>query len=435
MKLTILFSSVRKSQLSENCLFAIRETAHNCFLQAYGMKQTDLQIEFGEAKAAKYDIVLAFDSYPNIGANPIQKRDVFRDLLAQQLYSIIPSACCYSGRLLVCLEGAIKKSEPTMAASQESAMQQEYEILSREFIAEPPRFTFERLVLSDDVRQRILEQICILENRDKLFNQWGLAAIASPSVLLNLYGDSGTGKSMAAEAIASRLGKNILRVSYADIESKYHGEGPKRLKGIFLAAARQDAVLFIDEADSLLSARLNNVTQGSEQAINSMRSQLLISLENHDGIVIFATNLIENYDKAFKTRLLSVEMKRPDAALRQKIWHNHLYPVGESGIKLNIPLAQDIDLARLSEFDFCGRDIRNAVKQACISVVAQGRELVCQQDLMNACQRIQDELEALALASKKQPAVCPIPPTEQDALVQQIKKKLSADNAGGMNHG
>jgi len=126
---------------------------------------------------------------------------------------------------------------------------------------------------------------------------------------------------MAAEAIASRLGKKILRVSYADIESKFHGEGPKRLKGIFLAATRQDAVLFIDEADSLLSARLNHVTQGSEQAINSMRSQLLISLENHDGIVIFATNLIENYDKAFKTRLLSVEMKRPDVALREKIWY------------------------------------------------------------------------------------------------------------------
>lgn len=434
MKLSILFSSFRMNQLNEVCLSAIQETARSCFMQAYGIKQTDLQIEFGEAKAAKYDIVLAFDAYPSIGSNPIQKRDVFRDMLAQKLYSVIPSACCYGGRILVCLENSIKKAEPSVPVPQEPTAHQEYELLSREFIAESPRFTFERLVLSDDVRQRILEQICILENRDKLFNQWGLAAIASPSVLLNLYGDSGTGKSMAAEAIASRLGKKILRVSYADIESKYHGEGPKRLKGIFLAAARQDAVLFIDEADSLLSARLNNVTQGSEQAINSMRSQLLISLENHDGIVIFATNLIENYDKAFKTRLLSVEMKRPDAALRKKIWHNHLYPVGETGIRLNIPLAQDIDLEQLSDFDFCGRDIRNAVKQACISVVSQGRELVCQQDLMNACQRIQDELEALALASKKQPSVRPVPSAQQEALVRRVKEKLSSDKTGGTDH-
>lgn len=426
MKLMILFSSFRKNQLNELTLKKIKTIACDCFAQAYGSSAAELKIEFGEAKAAKYDIVLAFDAYPNIGSNPMQKCDRFKDMLAQKLYDILPAECCYSGRVYTCLEDTIKKTAPTGQPAHEPTAQEEYEALSREFLAEEPRFTFDRLVMSDDVRQRILEQICILENREKLFVQWGLSAIASPSVLLNLYGDSGTGKSMAAEAIASRLGKKILRVSYADIESKYHGEGPKRLKGIFLAATRQDAVLFIDEADSLLSARLNNVTQGSEQAINSMRSQLLISLENHDGIVIFATNLIENYDKAFKTRLLSVEMKRPDAALREKIWYNHLYPVGNGSVRLNIPLAQDINLAQLSEFDFCGRDIRNAVKQACISVVVRGEDLVCQKDLIEACQRIRDELEALARASERHHSVRPVTGEEQKEIAQKIKDKLSS---------
>src|SRR5699024_7021173 len=115
---------------------------------------------------------------------------------------------------------------------------------------------------------QILEAIAILENRDLLFRQWGLGTIMSPAVLLNLYGNSGTGKTMAAEAIAHRMGKRIIRASYADIESKYHGEGPKRLKGLFWAAKESGAVLFIDEADSMLSARLRSVSQGSEQAIN-----------------------------------------------------------------------------------------------------------------------------------------------------------------------
>ncbi len=66
---------------------------------------------------------------------------------------------------------------------------------------------------------------------------------------------------------------------------------------------------FFDEADSLLSKRLTSVSQGSEQAINSMRSQLLICLEEFRGIVIFATNLVINYDQAFLTRLISVEFK------------------------------------------------------------------------------------------------------------------------------
>ena len=112
------------------------------------------------------------------------------------------------------------------------------------------------------MRSQLDASIAILENREKLFEQWGLKAIMSPSVLLNLYGSSGTGKTMAAEAPSptgwekdhSGLPMRISRVSS-------HGEGPKRLKGIFLAARQQDAVLFIDEADSMLSARLGNVTQ------------------------------------------------------------------------------------------------------------------------------------------------------------------------------
>lgn len=407
MKVTVLFSSFRQDQLNADQLKKVYDTVEKCFVLTYGTA-LNLNIELSEINWPKFDVVLSLDEYPNFGPNPIQKRNDFRDLVAKHFQEVLPLKICYGGKVAICLEEEVKKAVTTpKAASQpkiengEMGIQAEYRRMAQEFTAAEPRFTFDQLVLAEDVRKRILEQICILENRDKLFNQWGLAAIASPSVLLNLYGDSGTGKSMAAEAISSRLGKKILRVSYADIESKYHGEGPKRLKGIFLAAAEQDAVLFIDEADSLLSARLSNVTQGSEQAINSMRSQLLISLENYDGIVIFATNLIENYDKAFKTRLLSVEMKRPTAQLRRQIWHNHLYPTGGGGVQLNIPLTEDIDLDALAEYDFCGRDIRNAVKQACVAVVVRGGDVVSQSDLLQACSSIREELDALARASSR----------------------------------
>lgn len=407
MKIAVLFSSFRQVQLNASQLGMVYDAVKECFAQTYGTGE-NLKIELGDVNAPKYDVILAFDAYPNFGPNPIQKRNRFRDMVARRFQEVLPREVCYGGMVAACLEKEIPKAFATPKDASrpriengEMGIQEEYRRMAQEFTAEEPRFTFDRLVLAEDVRKRILEQICILENRDKLFNQWGLAAIASPSVLLNLYGDSGTGKSMAAEAISSRLGKKILRVSYADIESKYHGEGPKRLKGIFLAAAEQDAVLFIDEADSLLSARLSNVTQGSEQAINSMRSQLLISLENYDGIVIFATNLIENYDKAFKTRLLSVEMKRPTAQLRRQIWHNHLYPTGGGGVQLNIPLTEDIDLDALAEYDFCGRDIRNAVKQACVAVVVRGGDVVGQSDLLQACSSIREELDALARASSR----------------------------------
>lgn len=96
------------------------------------------------------------------------------------------------------------------------------------------------------------------------------------------------------------------------------------VKAIFRAAERENAILFLDESDSLLSKRLTNVSDGSAQAINSMRSQLLICLENFTGIVIFATNLVVNYDKAFLSRLINVEFTYPTEEERVAIWNIHL---------------------------------------------------------------------------------------------------------------
>ena len=167
----------------------------------------------------------------------------------------------------------------------------DYEKLSMNYQAEEPRYTFAQVILSQETREQIEEAVGTIAVEAKVFDEWGLRSIVPhASSAMSFYGPPGTGKSMAAEAVASRLGKKILRATYADIESKYHGEGPKMVKAIFRAAEREDAVLFLDESDSLLSKRLTNVSDGSAQAINSMRSQLLICLEQFRGIVIFATN-------------------------------------------------------------------------------------------------------------------------------------------------
>ena len=168
-----------------------------------------------------------------------------------------------------------------------------------------------------------------------------------------------------------------------------------------MAAARENAVLFFDEADSLLSKRLTNVSQGSEQAINSMRSELLISLENYRGIVIFATNLVINYDKAFLTRLISIEFTLPDSETRKKIWDVHIKPV-EDGKQhlLNIPLGQDVDTRILAEkFEFSGRGIRNAVISACVSAAMDGRDMVTMNDFMTAAEKIKKEMNSVRSAS------------------------------------
>lgn len=277
----------------------------------------------------------------------------------------------------------------------------DYEQKSKQYIPVEPLYSFERVILPKDVLEKIEEAIGIIECENKVFNEWGLYEIQPhPSTSLSFYGPSGTGKTMAAEAIAQKLGKKILKVSYADVESKYHGEGPKMVKAIFLAAKNNDAVLFFDEADSLLSKRLTSVSQGSEQAINSMRSQLLICLEEFRGIVIFATNLVINYDQAFLTRLISVEFKNPDSETRKTIWDVHVRPINDGKKhQLNIPLASDVNTKDLADkYDFAGREIRNAVVSACVSTVMAKRDMVTQDDFIKACEKIMEEKKALAEA-------------------------------------
>lgn len=296
-----------------------------------------------------------------------------------------------------------RKAQQSTATQKANIPQKEideydYEEKAKQFTPVNPLYSFNRVILPQDVIDKIERAVAVLENENKVFKEWGLYEIQPhPSMALSFFGPSGTGKTMAAEAVAEKLGKKILKVSYADVESKYHGEGPKMVKAIFLAAEKSGAVLFFDEADSLLSKRLTNVSQGSEQAINSMRSQLLICLEEFKGIVIFATNLVINYDKAFLTRLVSVAFPIPDEATRIKIWNNHIRPVDDGKEHmLNIPLAPDVDTGELAgKYEFVGREIRNAVVNACVNAAMAGKDMVSQADFMQACDSIVKEKDSI----------------------------------------
>lgn len=243
----------------------------------------------------------------------------------------------------------------------------------------------------------------MIQLEQRVFDEWGLRKIEPfPRTALNFHGVPGTGKTLAAHAVASRIERPIMACSYADIESMYHGEGPKNVEAVFSAAKLNNAVLFIDEADSLLSRRLTNVTQGSEQAINSMRSQLLISLEKFKGIVIFATNLVKNYDKAFETRVRNIHFPIPDESCRKAIWKVHLPE--------KLPLSKDVSVEELAKIeDVCGRDIKNAVIDSAMKAAYENRERIRLKDLIESVDRIKSarirpehESHELSLSEKEE---------------------------------
>ena len=253
---------------------------------------------------------------------------------------------------------------------------------ARQYVSRAPLFDFNFLVVPEDVRESLLSSVELVLLEELVFDRWNLRSIEPfPRAALNFHGNPGTGKTLAAHAVASYLNKPILMASYAQVESKYVGDGSKNVESVFFAAERDNAVLFIDEADSLLSRRLTDVTQGAEQAINSMRSQLLICMERYSGVVVFSTNLVENYDRAFETRMRHIQFPMPDAEGRRLIWTRHL--------PKELPLEADVSVEQLSEIeDVCGRDIKNAVIDAALRAARSRRPRLGQQDLIAALHRI-----------------------------------------------
>lgn len=228
------------------------------------------------------------------------------------------------------------------------------------FTETKPRFTFDKIVLPVTVRKRIMAALAVIERQDLVYHTWGFDEVDGiPRAVINFFGQPGTGKTMCAHAIAAHLQKPLLALNYSEIESKYVGDAPKNLKHAFDTAKEKDAVLFFDEADSFLGKRIQNVSQGSDQALNSLRSQMLILLEEHEGVVVFATNLVSNFDKAFESRILdSIEIPLPDRKGRARLI--------QKMIPSKLPLAQPITGRQLFEASdivegLSGREIKNAL--------------------------------------------------------------------------
>ena len=410
-KIQIVLLFARLGDLSEEIRDKTACIVEEEYCKVFGFGKENVQISLldGNANGKSSDVHLFIDAeepHYNEGALRLEMRkaisDRFRLLFPVELgFHGVVTAADGSARPPQGISGVNPANIPGdcgKGVRQNDPAEVEKRALMYE--AAEPKYTFDMVMLPKETVEQINRALGRIEYEKKVFGEWGLYAIMpSPVSALGFFGPPGTGKTLAAEAVASKMGKKIIRVSYADIENKYVGEGPKNVKAVFYAAEKQDAVLFMDEADSLLSKRLTNVSDGTGQAFNSMRSQLLMSLENFHGIAIFATNLVVNYDKAFLSRLISIEFQNPDAELRQRIWETHLLPKKINGHMLSIPLAGDVDIRELAKkYELCGRDIRNAVVDACVESCLRGKLEVDQECLEFGAMARRNSNEAVACA-------------------------------------
>ena len=233
-----------------------------------------------------------------------------------------------------------------------------------------PRRSFADVVLPEETRQQLYEALTQIEKHRLIFSQWGLGERhpTGMGLAFNFAGPPGTGKTICAEAVAYSLGRKLLRVRYSELESCWVGETGKNIRIVFRDARAQDAVLFFDEADSVAARRFSNVQAGHERETNQSVNILLKELEEHEGVVIFATNMASSFDPAFERRIRThILFRTPSVGERERIWQVQVHPQ-------KTPLGADVDFRELAErFEVSGGDIRNAIlKAAQIAAAEEG---------------------------------------------------------------
>ncbi|MEV8227403.1 ATP-binding protein [Streptomyces sp. NPDC079167] len=236
------------------------------------------------------------------------------------------------------------------------------------------------LVLPDAPLTQLRELALRARHRDRVLGDWRLSAGGGRGrgVVGMFAGESGTGKTLAAEVVSADLGLDLYVVQLSSIVDKYIGETEKNLERIFSEADSTDAVLLFDEADAVFGKR-SEVKDSHDRYANMESSYLLQRLESFDGIALLTTNLRSNIDEAFTRRLdLVVDFPFPDAGQRLALWHHGL---------AHVPSAEDIDAGPLAQdFELAGGSIRSAVVTA--AYLAAGRdEPVGADDLLEGARR------------------------------------------------
>jgi hypothetical protein len=234
-----------------------------------------------------------------------------------------------------------------------------------ENLAQPvkPRFLLDELVLPKLQSTQLRETVRAMRSLATVHYGWGTARAWNESGLSLLFcGPPGTGKTMAAEALASELAMPMYRVDLSQVVNKYVGETEKNLRRIFDAVEVSDCLLFFDEADALFGKR-TEVKDAHDRFANIEISYLLERMERFKGLAVLATNRRKDLDEAFTRRLrYIIEFPLPGTPERERIWRQ-VFPAGVDTGALDFGY-----LART--FQLAGGHIRSIAFNACLQAAA-----------------------------------------------------------------
>lgn len=242
------------------------------------------------------------------------------------------------------------------------------------------RLTWDDLVLDIPTRRDILEIEAWARFAPLVRDEWGIGNHIKPGFRALFHGPPGTGKTLTASLLGQKLQRDVYRIDLSQVVSKFIGETEKNLSVVFAEAEHRNWILFFDEADALFGKR-TATTSSHDRYANQEVSYLLQRVEDHDGVVILATNLKSNLDDAFVRRFQAiVHFHPPDVAQRRDLWRRTFGP--------KVKLAPDVDFAKLArDHEVTGGQIINVVLSACLAAAARPEQTVTMADITRALSR------------------------------------------------
>lgn len=202
----------------------------------------------------------------------------------------------------------------------------------------------------------------LVERMKARFNRCGLTCL--------MYGGPGTGKTETVYQLARQTGRDIMAIEVPQIKSKWVGDSEKNIKAVFekyrvmVSKAKVAPILLFNEADAIIGVRKSGAQDAVDKMENSIQNIILQEMETLNGIMIATTNLTENLDAAFERRFLyKIEFEKPDACVREHIWHAMLPELDDSECK-----------ALAERFDFSGGQIENVARKYAIDGILDDLE-------------------------------------------------------------
>ena len=286
------------------------------------------------------------------------------------------------------------------------------------FLPVDPEWTLDQIVFSNSLKEQLSDIVSFCKNKEKIINDWELYRFMKGKgcIGINLWGIPGTGKSIAAEAIASALDMKIIQASYSSLMDSLQGNTEKNISALFETAVAENCVILFDEADGLLSAR--KAGGSNSETTSLIKSHLLNILDRSSAIVIFTTNFFKSYDRAFVRRILwNIEVPAPGVEELTEIWKLHLGKNVPKEISYRDLAELTSELSKEKAISITGGDVRKLTLMFCTQLTSGRYTSITKDVVKNVVTKYLNDLQDTNLSKTSEVPASAVP--------EKIKKELN----------